>query len=230
MAQKGLWKFAGENVLQDRGQCSKEEGDVDREYKAMHEENFLSSWLREDGENKGEISGEVGKETEEETGKKRIREEDREENETVIVKSRCINSVSTEAFEIFSQGEMSESGVIGTSGPVVLVVTDALVSPSSVVTEVCDGFSLGSDGELVEPQSFSFSRKRAHSWTVTQKEMRYKSSSARTPPPSRRRMMPLTHSLCEERQCQIEVRIRFGVRATERLLQKLSSTWKKVIA
>ena len=44
----------------------------------------------------------------------------------------------------------------------VLVVTDVPVSPSSsVVTEVCDGCSLGSDGELVEAQSFSFSKKRA---------------------------------------------------------------------
>ena len=58
----------------------------------------------------------------------------------MIVKRRCINSVSTEAFEIFIV-EMSESGGIGTSGSVVLIVTDAPV--------------LGSDGELVEPQSFS---------------------------------------------------------------------------
>ena len=41
------------------------------------------------------------------------------------------------------------------------------------MTEVCGGFSFGSDGEFVEPQSFSFSKKRAHSWTVTQEEMRY---------------------------------------------------------
>ena len=73
---------------------------------------------------------------------------------------------------------------VGTSGPVVLVVTDVLVSPSSVVTEVCGGFSLGADGDSAEPQSFSFSqKKRARSWTATQEEMRYESSSARTPPP-----------------------------------------------
>ena len=41
----------------------------------MHEEHFLSSWLREDGKNKEEIVREVRKETEEETGKKRIRKE-----------------------------------------------------------------------------------------------------------------------------------------------------------
>ena len=37
-------------MLQDRGALAKEEGDIVREYKAMHEENFLSRWLREDVE------------------------------------------------------------------------------------------------------------------------------------------------------------------------------------
>ena len=36
-------------------------------------------------------------------------------------------------------------------------VTDVLVSPSSVVTELCDVSPCGSDWEFVEPQSFSFS-------------------------------------------------------------------------
>ena len=44
---------------------------------------------------------------------------------------------------------------------VVPVVIDVLVSPSSVVTEFCDGLSLGSDWEDVIPQSFSFFKKRA---------------------------------------------------------------------
>ena len=61
----------------------------------MHEENFLSSWLREDGEDKRERHMEVDRVTEEEMGKKkRIREEEKEENETVIVKRRCVNLVS----------------------------------------------------------------------------------------------------------------------------------------
>ena len=38
-------------------------------------------------------------------------------------------------------------------------VTDVLVSPSSVVTELCDVSSCCSDWEFVEPQSFSFSKK-----------------------------------------------------------------------
>ena len=49
MAQKGLWNLAGEKILRERGTLPKEEGDAIREYKAMHEENFLSSWSREDG-------------------------------------------------------------------------------------------------------------------------------------------------------------------------------------
>ena len=51
MAQKGL---ARERMLQDRGAVLEEKGDIVREYKAMHEENFLSSWLTEDVEDKKE--------------------------------------------------------------------------------------------------------------------------------------------------------------------------------
>ena len=48
VAQKGPWNVARENRLQDRGALPEEEGDIARKHKAMHEENFLSSWLRED--------------------------------------------------------------------------------------------------------------------------------------------------------------------------------------
>ena len=34
--------------LKGKRRVAKEEGDAEREHKAMHEENFLSSWLRED--------------------------------------------------------------------------------------------------------------------------------------------------------------------------------------
>ena len=70
---------------------------------------------------------------------------------------------------------------------VVLVVTDVLVSPSSVVTEFCDGFSCCLDWEFVEAESFSFSQKRAHCCTATQEEMRYESTQVKAPPLSRRR-------------------------------------------
>ena len=38
MGQEGLWNFARERMLQDRGTLSKEEGDIIRKYKVMHEE------------------------------------------------------------------------------------------------------------------------------------------------------------------------------------------------
>ena len=50
-------------MLQDGGALPKDEGDLHREYKAMHEENFLSSWLGEDGKNKEERIMEADKET-----------------------------------------------------------------------------------------------------------------------------------------------------------------------
>ena len=37
-------------MLEDRGVLPKEDGNQLREYKAMREENFLSSWLRDDVE------------------------------------------------------------------------------------------------------------------------------------------------------------------------------------
>ena len=63
MAQKGLWNLAREKMLLDRGALSKEEGDVVREYKAMHEEHFLSSLLREVGDDKKDRVLEADRET-----------------------------------------------------------------------------------------------------------------------------------------------------------------------
>ena len=44
-AQKGLRIFA-KMMPEDRGVLNKEEVNIVREYKAMHEHNFPSSWLR----------------------------------------------------------------------------------------------------------------------------------------------------------------------------------------
>ena len=44
VAQKGLWKLARENVLQDRGEWSKEEGDVVGEYKACMKKIWAAGW------------------------------------------------------------------------------------------------------------------------------------------------------------------------------------------
>ena len=56
MAQQGLRDLTRNKVLQDRGALPKEEGNVIGEHKAMHEENFLSSWLKsKEGGRKEEI-------------------------------------------------------------------------------------------------------------------------------------------------------------------------------
>ena len=47
MAHKRSWNLAREKRLQDRGALRREEGDAIREHSAMHEENFLSNWLRD---------------------------------------------------------------------------------------------------------------------------------------------------------------------------------------
>ena len=43
IAQKGLPGILRERILRERGALPKEERDDVREYKAVHEENFLSS-------------------------------------------------------------------------------------------------------------------------------------------------------------------------------------------
>ena len=70
-------------------------------------------------------------------------------------------------------------------------VTDVPVSPSSVVTEFCDGSSCCSDWDFVEPQSL-FSKKRAHSCTVTQEGTWFEEPQVTAPPLSRRRIRPPT--------------------------------------
>ena len=53
--------LAREKRLQHRGALPMEEGVIVREYKAMHEEIFLGSWLREDAETKrGKKEGKQG--------------------------------------------------------------------------------------------------------------------------------------------------------------------------
>ena len=82
----------------DRGALPNEDGDQLREYKAMHEENFLSSWLREDvKEGKAKMQG-WRKEAGEDKDKHGKREVEREEEKTVI-KRRCVNPFSSDIFE-----------------------------------------------------------------------------------------------------------------------------------
>ena len=64
-----------------------------------------------------------------------------------------------------------------------------------------------SDWDFVEPQTFSFSKKRVHSCTVAQKEMWSEAPHVKAPPISRRSTMPPTplqnsnSSFGEEQRC-----------------------------
>ena len=71
-----------------------------------------------------------------------------------------------------------------------------------MITELCDVSPCCSDREFVEPQSFSFSRRRAHCCTDNGEEMRYEGSTVITPPLSRRRMTP--HTLVQRDQGRYE--------------------------
>ena len=73
------WLECGQRkMLEDRGALPKEDGDQPREYKAMHEENFLSSWPREDVEHTVEGRKNMNKEAREEESKSGKRERWRE--------------------------------------------------------------------------------------------------------------------------------------------------------
>ena len=82
MAHKGLWNLAGEKDPEGkRRRVTPLESN-----KAVHEDNFLSSWLRTDGRKKEERKVEVSHENKEERGERRRREGEKKENETGTVK------------------------------------------------------------------------------------------------------------------------------------------------
>ena len=90
------------------------------------------------------------------------------------------------------------------------VVTDVLVSPSSAVAEMCEGFSSDSVWEFVEPRSFSFFKNRSIFCVENQEDMSYEGTPVKTLPTSRRRRMPPTpqqrsHSSIEAMQWQTEM-------------------------
>ena len=134
-------------------------GDVVRECKAMHEVNFLSSWLREVGEDKKEIEADK-----EEESKKGTRYEEKEENESIFIRLRPLTFLVMERIRsaVVVVGRIC-GAILVTCLTVtgVAVVIDVLVSPSSAVSGMCEGVSLDSGWELVEPRSFSFSKKRS---------------------------------------------------------------------
>ena len=70
---------AKERYLKDRGALRKEDGNQLREYRAVHEENFLCSWLREDEEGVKAEMQRLSEEAEQEEGKSGTREVERRE-------------------------------------------------------------------------------------------------------------------------------------------------------
>ena len=81
-------------------------------------------------------------------------------------------------------GGLSDGGPGQWAGvPVVPAVTDVLVlvSYSSAVTEICEGVSLNSDWEFVEPESSSFSKKRSFVWADSQEELSCEGSPVKAP-------------------------------------------------
>ena len=71
--------------MKERGELPNVEGDVVRKCTATHEEDFWSSWLREDEKLKKEKL-KLGVKGEE--GERRKRQEEEEQNETETVKRR----------------------------------------------------------------------------------------------------------------------------------------------
>ena len=100
--------------------------------------------------------------------RKRKREGEKGEDATVAVKRRCGQPFVPLKEDSECCGNyrgdllgascgLSDCGSEASSG--VLVVTDVLVSPSSTVVVMNEPLVLDSDWEVVESQSFSFSRK-----------------------------------------------------------------------
>ena len=80
MAQKGQWNLAKEKIMKERGELPNEEGDVVREFKAMHEEDVWSNWLREDEKSKEERKAEAEEKGEKGGTEEKRRGERRERN------------------------------------------------------------------------------------------------------------------------------------------------------
>ena len=145
---------------------------------------------------------------EEERGEKRKRVEDKDEYETVMVKRRCERCFFLlRPLKLVSQGgdfescvDLSWDALLGEPDDlsdrelvscelvrVVPDVADVLVSPSSVVTEVCEVCPVALIGRCCTA-TFFFLQEACTLFSDKQEEMRYESS----PVKARRRMTPPT--------------------------------------
>ena len=104
-AKRVVGHFKKQRMLENRGALPREDGDLLREYQAMHEANFLSSYLRGDVDGKEKEREKINKEAKEEERKigKREVEGEREAVETSserISMNRLVSpDVSGEVFE-----------------------------------------------------------------------------------------------------------------------------------
>ena len=95
-------------MLEDRGALPSEDGDLLPECHAMHEENFLSSWLREDVAGKEEERERLNKEAKEE-GRTNGKREEEGDRERVEIQRICLDHVSSKAFEALCPNSEEES-------------------------------------------------------------------------------------------------------------------------
>ena len=124
------------------------------------------------------------------------REGEKGEDETVVMFLRTsvtgrIRIVVRDSRGDFLGDSCDLSGCAPEVSSGVLVATDVLDFPSSLVV-MSEAFLSDSDWEIVEPQSFSFSKKRHAVCVENQEDMNYEGTPVKAPPASRRKIMPHT--------------------------------------
>ena len=102
MGQRGLWNIANKRMLEDGGSLPREDGDLLREYQAMHEENFLSNWLREGVECTEEERKRLKEEAQQEKKVKSGKSEVEEKGKDFELEGKCLDRMSDEFFGNFS--------------------------------------------------------------------------------------------------------------------------------
>ena len=100
---KEYWKYGvslmlPNKMLEDRGALQKEDGNQMREYQAMQEEKFLSSWMREGVKGRKAEMERLNEEAKHKVSKSEKREV-WTEGERVDIKRMCLNRMSSGFFE-----------------------------------------------------------------------------------------------------------------------------------
>ena len=181
-------------MLEDRGGLPKEEGDSIREYKAVHEENFLSSWLRDDTEGckSEEVKKSDRKEKEEaaQSGKREV--EGGGERVEIDGKRVCVGFCSnltsqeeggkdaslSEVVGGVSDGELAVCASVYVSGSVsgsvcfLPLVFDPTGSPDSESECFSVSCKISSQNVVCVSQTFSFSEKCGATGTLLSERFR----------------------------------------------------------